>query len=121
MWVTCMSERKISVDVQHVYLDTLPLMSSLESVFSGSIDSPMTKGVSWCLPAPCLFLTSQMKVELTAPSTFLTVSLLSSTTTVSGKEPEALERTESEGRDRGVKRSDGGGGKTFCSEGKNET
>ena len=60
------------------------------------MDSPMTMVVIWCLLAPCLFFTSQMKVVLTASSTFLTVSLLPSTTTVSGKEPEALQERERE-------------------------
>lgn len=50
----------------------------------------MTTVVIWFLLDPSRFLTSQMKVVLTASSTFLTVSLLPSTTTVSGKGPEAL-------------------------------
>lgn len=56
----------------------------------------MTNVVSVFLLAPCLFLTSQVKVVLTASSTFLTVSLFCSTTTVSGSEPEALETTKQE-------------------------
>ena len=92
-----------------VYLRTLPHVCSkcvclCVFVVSGSMDSPMTMVVIWCLLAPCLFFTSQMKVVLTASSTFLTVSLLPSTTTVSGKEPEALQERE---REREVGRREG--------------
>lgn len=55
-------------------------------------DSPMTRVVIWLLLVPCLFLTSQMKVVLTASSTFFTISLLSFTVTASGSEPDALDR-----------------------------
>lgn len=55
------------------------------------IDSPLTMVVIWFLLAPCLFLTSQMNVVLTASSTFITVSLSPSTVTASGKAPDALE------------------------------
>lgn len=55
-------------------------------------DSPLTNTLMWWLLAPCLFLTSQIKVVLTASSTFLIDSLSFSTTTESGKGPDALER-----------------------------
>lgn len=51
----------------------------------------MTKVEIWFLLVPCLFLTSHMKVVLTASSTFFTISLLSSTITVLGNEPDTLE------------------------------
>lgn len=72
------------------------------------MDSPMTIVVIWCLLAPCLFLTSQMKVVLTASSTFLTVSLLPSTITLSGKAPDALERRKQK-RKKGRKEEWSGG------------
>lgn len=61
---------------------------------AGRTDLPMTKVVIRSLLAPCLFLTSQTKVVLTALSTFFTVSLLSSTDTVSGSDPDILDRKE---------------------------
>lgn len=61
---------------------------------AGRTDSPMTTVVIWLLLVPCLFLTSQTKVVLTALSTFFTVSLLSSTITVSGSDPDILDRKE---------------------------
>lgn len=61
---------------------------------AGQMDSPTTNVVIWLLLAPCLFLTSQTKVVLTALSTFFTISLLSSTVTVSGSDPDNLDGKE---------------------------
>lgn len=59
-----------------------------------SFNSPLTKTVTWSLPVPMRFLTSQTKVVLTVSSTFSTLSTLSVICTVSGISPDILQGHE---------------------------
>ena len=59
-----------------------------------SFNSPLTMTVTWSLPTPIRFLTSQTKVVFTASSTFSTFSSLPLICTVSGISPERLQRHE---------------------------
>lgn len=56
-----------------------------------SFYSPLTMAVTWSLPTPIRFLTSQTKVVFTASSTFSTFSSLPLICTVSGISPERLQ------------------------------
>lgn len=56
-----------------------------------SVHSPLTMAVTWSLPVPMRFLTSQTKVVLTASSTFSIFSTLSAICTVSGSSPDMLQ------------------------------
>lgn len=59
-----------------------------------SFNSPLTMAVTWSLPTPIRFLTSQTKVVFTASSTFSTFSSLPLICTVSGISPERLQGHE---------------------------
>ena len=69
----------------------------------GGSDPPLTRAVTCSLPVPRRFLTSQMKVVLTASSTFSTVSLFSLRTTVSGISPVRLQWHKGTGIKRGAR------------------
>lgn len=56
-----------------------------------SFNSPLTMAVTWSLPIPMRFLTSQTKVVLTASSTFSIFSSLPVTCTVSAISPDILQ------------------------------
>lgn len=60
-------------------------------VYLGAYHSPLTKAVTWSLPVPIRFLTSQTNVVLTASSTFSTFRSLPVTCTVSGISPVILQ------------------------------
>lgn len=66
----------------------------LRRVRVGSFNSPLTMAVTWSLPVPMRFLTSQTKVVLTASSTFSTFSSFCVICTVSGISPDILQGHE---------------------------
>lgn len=64
---------------------------------NGTYHSPLTRAVTWSLPVPMRFRTSQTNVVLTASSTFRTFSSFPEITTVSGFSPDILQGPQTKG------------------------